>query len=188
MRTSCRPLSRCVGVGQAARAVCGVMAGSPSLYNFRGRWLLNVAFASQLRLYKLVFGSVALFAEQDPSSANESILQPHLSGIIKTSLKVRTPLPLAALEAGGGGRARTLLIPASEHGRFGDLCAAFGDACQSERADDQQGARPGQLLFAAARTLPQYRRWQVRAAVQGTCGRAPSGAGVGVGQRLRAEA
>ena len=69
---------------------------------FPGRWLLNVAFASQLRLYKLVFGSVALFAEQDPSSANESILQPHLSGIIKTSLKVRTPLPLAALEAGGG--------------------------------------------------------------------------------------
>ena len=46
--------------------------------------------APQLRLYKLVFGSVALFAEQDPTSSNEPILQPHLGGIIKTSLKVLT--------------------------------------------------------------------------------------------------
>jgi len=46
----------------------------------------------QVRLFKLVFGSVTLFSEQDPSNSNEPILQPHLGTIIKTSLKVSAHL------------------------------------------------------------------------------------------------
>jgi len=71
----------------------------------------KVASSVMLRMFKLVFGSVVLFADQPIS--NEPILQPHLGTIIKSSLrlssKVRDPQNYFLLLRGlfrsiGGGK------------------------------------------------------------------------------------
>ena len=57
-----------------------------------------------LRLFKLVFGSVTLFAE------NEPVLQPHLALIITSSIKYAGEVKVRASHARARTHARTPLL------------------------------------------------------------------------------
>ena len=123
-------------------------------------WSMACAcLVGQLRLYKLVFGSVALFAEQDPANSNEPILQPHLGGIIKTSLKVsrcggigRFARYGRALTRGAASPIANFRWPAKSATRSTTFCSCVRSSAASAVASLSSCTRCGQVAHLVGPT------------------------------------